>query len=665
MTIDFTELNSNQRFAVEWDQGPILVLAGPGSGKTKVLTSRVSRLLNGSADSYWRVLALTFTTKAATEMRDRVKTQVPNSEFRAKLTTFHSFAVDLLRQHGSHIGIQPNFTIITDDSDRRSLMNEALARVDTYDISFSVENLLPLIDRFMERNGNSGPGIDSLHNQHEEGDVVEQIYKEYRSILLERNLIDFPSLLVESLSLLRNVTGVRKQMHRAYRYICVDEFQDTNLSQYNLLYELVNPETRNLFIVADDDQIIYQWNGASSERLKQVKNDFEMMVVNLPENYRCPPNVVKIANRLIAVNTRRLEEKRDTQAYKVSERNLKVVGVHRFSSFSDEASWVSRSIANRPIGERRKCVVLARTKKLLDEVIEQLNRVSLVGFSGTRKNEFLSPQLKWLHSLLRLANARSSSVNLYKVCKSFCELAGVDVDPNEIVLEGNSGDVDYLREWANTVLKNDLSSISEDMIKKAVLHFLADRLNHGEFLTKAFQWLDRSSETGFRVNNWYDEYASEKETWNSLMNDIYNHYGTRDISLYQMLQELDLRSKAPKPPREAIPCMTIHASKGMEFDHVYLIGMVEDQLPSWMSIKKGKNSPEMEEERRSCFVAITRAQESLHLTFSDKVNNWRKEPSRFLSEMGVLDEAVRPSDCEVGIQGQVMYENAESYRMAS
>lgn len=136
----------------------------------------------------------------------------------------------------------------------------------------------------------------------------------------------------------------------------------------------------------------------------------------------------------------------------------------------------------------------------------------------------------------------------------------------------------------------------------------------------------------------FDEYADEKATWHQLVAEIAAQYGRQEVTLHLLLQELDLRSKAPVPPKDAVPCFTIHASKGMEFDHVYLVGLVEDQLPSWAAVKKGDESREMQEERRNCFVAITRAQETLSLTYSDRVQGWVKQPSRFLAEMGVVTE---------------------------
>lgn len=657
---DPTELNLNQLDAYNWNDGPLIVLAGRGAGKTTTLSCRINRFIEESPGSYWRILALSPTSLTVSEIRSGVKDKTLEYGNRVKILTFHSFSENLLSLHGSHIGLKPDFTTISDKSSRVSILNDVIKKAQGGFSDLTGETLLPAIDRYIEsvRDSNiCGTMADTLGIESRD---LEFIFKKYRNEMIERNMLDVPTLIIEALGLIRGVAGIRKQMYRAYRYICVDELQHTNFPQFQLLCELVNRETNNLFVVADDDQNTDQWNGENPNRIVELRNKLDMKVVNLPENYRCPPNVVKIANRLIRENSKRFKIKKDIEPHR------KVLNVLRFSHFGEESSWVARSIANRPIDERSKCVVLARTKKLLDEVIEQLKSYSLVGFSGLRKNEFLSFQLDWLHSILRLANARSSSVYLYKVCKSFSKLAGIDTNPSDIILNANSRDGDFLREWANSVLKLEPSSIQKELIENAVLTLLADRLNHEEFLTEAFRWLDTTSEK-IGEGNRYQEYYQEKEAWNALIRDIYNHLGVPKISLNQLLQKLDLRSKTPKPPKGAIPCVTIHAAKGMEFDHVYLIGMVEDQLPSWMAIKKGDDSIEMEEERRGCFVAITRTQESLHLTYSDMVNNWRKEPSRFLSEMGVLNQAVRPKDSDVKPPNSIEFTDIESdrYRSAS
>ena len=638
--IDVATLNEKQYEAFCWVEGPLLVLAGPGSGKTRVLTFRIARLIENTPEKHFKVLGLTFTNKAAAEMRERIAALVPNAGERTLLTTFHSFASDLLRQHGHHIGLKPDFTILVQDADRHSLLDEAIDRSNAGHIGQTSERLLPLISRLIENDVSPDMALEVLERgSFENPEVLASVYALYRSLMIERNALDFVGLIAEALGLLESRPGVRKQIQRIYPYICVDEFQDTNLLQYNILRQLVNEKTKNLFVVADDDQLIYQWNGASPERLWALQKEFQMDLLQLPENYRCPPDVVKLANNLILHNLVRFKEKGALTAHKGASK-VSVVTIRGFPQFSDEANWVASGIASRSPEERAKCVVLARTKKLLGQVVDALNEHGVAGYLATRKNEFNSASLQWLHSILRLANSRSSREHLRRACKAFFTLEGIDLNIRDIISHASTEDGDSLRSWAVAALnREEMSESTRQLIKASLIPILLERLDFWHFQEDVFAWLDGLPDITPDFDGVLSEYQEEKETWHQLVNDISTQYGKQEVTLHLLLQELDLRSKSPVPPKDGVPCFTIHASKGMEFNHVYLVGMVEDQLPSWAALKKGDDSREMQEERRNCFVAITRVQETLTLTYSSRVQGWTKQPSRFLFEMGLLESA--------------------------
>ena len=637
--IDLSTLNDNQREAVNWGDGPLLVLAGPGSGKTRVLTYRVASLIETTPDKHFKILGLTFTNKAAAEVRERIAALVPNAGERTLLTTFHSFSADLLRQHGHHVGLKPDFTILVQDADRYSLLDEAIdrARNDSREYGITSEKLLPLVSSLIENNVAAGSALEVLQRgSFNDSEVLASVYGNYRELMIERNALDFPELIAEALSMLERKPGVRKQIQRIYRYVCVDEFQDTNFLQYKILHHLVNPATKNLFVVADDDQIIYQWNGASPERLWELREDFGMRFLQLPENYRCPAVVVKLANSLIAYNFDRSAEKTPLTANKKAS-DEKPVSVRNFDDFEQEIRWVAEDIARRPANVRARCVILARTKKLLEQAVVALEKSGISACLAVRKNEFESAPLQWLHSILRLANSRSSREYLRLTCKVFFSLEGINLDVRNIISHASAGDGDYLRSFARAALdREELFPYTRKLISN-VLPRLSERLDFWSFEKDAFTWFDSLPDTVPVEEGVFDEYREEKDTWRDLVSEISSKYGgEQEVTLHLLLQELDLRSKSPVPSQDAVSCFTIHASKGMEFDHVYLIGMVEDQLPSWAAIKKGDGSREMQEERRNCFVAITRAQETLSLSCSSQMHGWRKKPSRFLYEMGAL-----------------------------
>jgi len=639
LTVNFSTLNANQLKAVQSQDGPVLVLAGPGSGKTLVLTFRIARMIEETPNKHFKILGLTFTNKAAAEMRKRIEALVPNAGERTLLTTFHSLSADLLRQHGHHIGLRPDFTILVQDTDRHSLLDEAIdqAKIDQFDQTS--ERLLPLITRLIENDISPKNAFQILQSgSFADPEELTSVYRCYRELMIERNALDFAGLIAEALGLLKVSAGVRKQLQRIYPYIFVDEFQDTNLSQYKILSQIVNPTTGNLFVVADDDQIICQWHGESSERLWDLKRDFKMELLQLPENYRCPAVVVELANKLMAFNFGRFADKEILQAHNETI-SSSVVRLRGFNDFTEEVNWVAADIARRTAESQGRCAILARTKKLLEHVVKSLDENDIAGYLAARKNEFESASLQWFHSVLSLANSRNSREHLRRICKAFFSLEGIDLNVKDITAHASAEDGDLLRSWAVAALnRSELAPSGRELIKNVLLPVLAERLDFWRFQDYAFQWLDALHDTASDSQVAFDAYEEEKITWKQIVDEISAQYGKQEVSLHLLLQELDLRSKSPKPPRGAIPCFTIHASKGMEFDHVYLVGLVEDHLPSWAAIRNGDCSREMQEERRNCFVAITRAQETLTLTFARNVHGWQKAPSRFLQEMGLLSD---------------------------
>ena len=636
--MDLSSLNDSQRKAVMWQEGPLLVLAGPGSGKTRVLTYRIARLIEETPEKHFRILGLTFTNKAAAEMRERVEGLVQNIGERVVLTTFHSFCADVLRQHGHHIGLRPDFTILGQAADRQGLLDDAIEAVvdEEGQISYTGERLLPLITRLLDLGVAAAEAGNFLKSRKlNEPEVVGSIYAAYRGLMIEKNALDFGALIAETLRLMEEQTAVKKQIQRVYSYICVDEFQDTNLSQYRVLSHLVNVGTKNVFVVADDDQIIYQWNGAKPERLQALRKDFGMTVLQLPENYRCPPEVIDIANELIEYNLDRSPDKERLLAHKPAGKKSPI-RLHEFDDLEEETDWVASDIKEREKSAWGKCAVLARTRRLLDQMVVALASREVPGYLAMRKDEFVCPALQWLHATLRLANARQDREQLRRVCKAFYTLEGIEFNVRDIIAAAAAEEGDYLRAWRKAALESGDSAPKTKALLSRSVQKLADQLDFWIFIEDSFKWFDDLSETSPEDEESFLEYKDEKAAWEDLVKEIVGQYGRDQVTLHVLLQELDLRSKTQSPPKNAVRCFTIHGAKGMEFDHVYLIGLVEDQLPSWAAIKKGEKSREMQEERRNCFVAITRTQETLTLTYSKKVFGWAKGASRFLKEMGLV-----------------------------
>lgn len=622
-----------QRKAAEWDKGPLLVLAGPGSGKTRVLTCRIARILRESHEQSFRLLALTFTNTAANEMRERVAALSPGEEERVLLGTIHSFCADTLRRHGTIVGVNPNFQIYSQNVDLQAIVDEAIRDLKaSFTIVDSDKTILPTIQKAKSRLI-FPESCEERCKDREFGRQLAAVYQAYEDRLAKLNTLDFDSLILRTYQLFTQYPAIAERCCRVYPYICLDEFQDTNQAQYQLIRALTRDKLRNVFVVADDDQIIYQWNGASHQRLQQFKADYSASVIQLPMNFRCPDRVVRLANSLIVNNFGRMAGKEPLKAFKTE---AGYNPVRLLSGFPDaQAEWASIAddIQRQHADHLGRTVILGRNRKMLDGMLRSLQALSLPSMICQRKDEFESTPLKWLHCSLRLANNRLDRRSLEAVAGTFSQLTSLKVDIDEVeefALVNN----DLLRTWIKLVREQtqdaDTLAILDTLQKNLVE--TAGFLSFSRFAIRWFDSLVRSDGQD-DSKEVFASYEDERVAWQNLVKDITSALG-RDLSLEAFLQELDMRSKEIDERPDTIRLMTIHGAKGKEADHVYLIGLVEDELPSFQSKRKGDDSPEMEEERRNCFVAITRTCETLTLSYANSYRGWHKAPSRFLSEMG-------------------------------
>lgn len=623
-------LNDSQLKAVKWNEGPLLVLAGPGSGKTTVLTQRIIRLLKESQRERYRILALTFTQNAAHNMRNRIEEELSEERERAYLTTFHSFCADIIRQHGELTGIKPDFSIMTTDLDREELLLEIIRESIDSDYNFKKEDIhfLPKINSFLEQciEINEEPIPDTDINK------AKYLFYNYLSKMRQTGRIDYAGILYFAWQVLGN-KQVFKHYNIVYKYICVDEYQDTNLAQFKVLSRLVKSDNPNLFVVADDDQIVYQWNGASPERLNQIIGTYKMKIMQLPENYRCPNQVVAIANKMISYNKNRIESKIPSISLNKSDKKP-TVRLEHFENFQDEIKGIADDIKqNKRTSMNTK--IMARTRKLLDDTQTILEKNGLASVVYQRKAEFESPPLRFMHSLLRLFVSRADKVQVQRLSAAFYQLEGINVDIHQVIGMTSLTGGDLLKAWVKIALeREELSKSTRIYVNK--INFDRGLVEYEELLNRTFSWLDTIENTEDQPNsNTFDNYQSEKIIWNSLVDDIQKSINA-ELTLSSFLQELDLRDKSASVPKGAYELITIHGAKGLEFEHVYLIGIVDDILPIYNSIKTGARPESLEEERRSCYVAITRTQKTLTMTYSNRYDNWQKQPSRFLSEMGLI-----------------------------
>lgn len=626
-----SSLTEIQGRAAQWGEGPLLLLAGPGSGKTRVLTSRIARLLDAAPEASFRILALTFTNKAADEMRARVEQLVPDLAHRVFLGTFHSFCADVLRQHGSHVGVRPDFRIYSTKPDLEAVMAQAVKSAADAGVGVRRNDaaLYPVIERL--RANLVGPSDAAEHVPEELADRIEALYSAYEQSLKDSNALDFVSLVYLCVVLFRKYNAVAKIYRTAFTYWNIDEFQDTNSSQYELVRVMSGGKFSNLFVVADDDQIIYQWNGASHKRLEEFKQDFKPDVLQLPTNFRCPPEIVEIANHLIKHNSFRSPGKQDLVAAKASTNSTDTVRLFKFNSDDEEAKAIAADIARRHAGNWGRVTALARTRRLLDVLLRELEAAGVSAVIAQRRDSFVSAPYRFLTSALALANHRRDGRALELLCLTFQQLTGVEIVPEDVAASAKAKGDDFLRAWCEAAQGAHggkppavVASLENDLVRSGAFR---------QFVAHAQEWFAQLAGPSGSLEEKFAGFDDDAAAWGDVYADVIHALG-ESPTLEAFLQEVELRSKEPPPSADTVVLMTVHASKGKEFGHVYLVGLAEDQMPSFQARQKGTHSAEMEEERRNCFVAITRAIDSLTLSYAGRYFGWAKTPSRFLTEMG-------------------------------
>ena len=622
------ELTDIQRRAVSWRDGALLVLAGPGAGKTRVLACRIARLLESSPERRFRVLALTFTNKAAHEMADRVAALVPSMEGRANIGTFHSFCTQVLRQHGVHLGIKPDFAIYSQMEDRQAIVEDAL-RADDKDAWLNESSrFLSMIDDLKARlvePDMAEERIGAMSVAAEDAARVAHVYRMYESRLRLINALDFNSLILDAYRLFSFPAMVR-QYQRTYRYWLIDEFQDTNRAQYALLKRMAGQNFRQIFAVADDDQTIFEWNGASVRRIKELVDDFSCDVVQLPTNFRCPPRIVEAANRLVVYNSRRVASKQPATpaAGSCSTSDEDQIQCRVFETDLKEVAGIAAEIAGLDDAVRGQTAVLTRNRALLEAIHRALTRKGVPAVIAMRRDDFLSPQMRWLVACLKQISRPLDRRNMAALVEAFNSFALPSLDWDGLESRAETDKLTCFRVWIDAVREVGMPRLVAEVVDA-----IADLSDGKAKFTGA---IERVLER-FGSDDPADNLKDDLNAWRRIQREIRDSDGL--ASLDRFLQELQLRSKEPAPMPGTVALATIHGAKGQEFDTVYLIGLAEDVLPSWHSLNKDDGGATLEEERRACFVAVTRTRRRLILSRAREYRGWPKRPSPFLREMGL------------------------------
>ena len=651
----YDTLNPPQREAVAQTEGPVLILAGAGSGKTRVLTHRIAYLMDEKGVNPWNILAITFTNKAAQEMRERVDKLVGFGSESIWVSTFHSACVRILRRHIDNLGYDTNFTIY-DTDDQKSLMKDVCRKmnIDTKiykersllaQISHAKDELLTPDDMEMKAAGD--------YNMKK----VASVYREYQAALRKNNALDFDDLIVKTVELFEKCGAVLEYYQERFKYIMVDEYQDTNTAQFKFI-SLLAQRYQNLCVVGDDDQSIYKFRGANIGNILGFEHVFpDARVIRLEQNYRSTRNILNAANQVIANNT----ERKAKTLWTENEEGSKV-HFRQFLNAYEEAEYVAGEIGKlkrNGLGNYRDCAILYRTNaqsRIFEEKFIAANipykLVGGVNFYARKEIKDLLCYLKTINNarddlaVQRIINvpkrgigattlgrvqdyADNMGISLYEALRVAEEVPSIGRSLSKI-----DGFVTFIQ-----ILK----SKADVMTVEEILQEVIDSTGYVAELEA-----EDTEESRARIEN-IDELISKTVAYQEAMEEQ-----NQSATLSGFLEEVALVADIDTvdPDQDYVLLMTLHSAKGLEFPKVFMVGMEDGIFPSHMTISYGDDG-ELEEERRLCYVGITRAMKDLTLTCAqqrmirgetqyNRVSRFVREIPRELVDLGHTIQEKKP-----------------------
>ncbi len=629
--MDLEKLNPQQREAVTTTEGPLLILAGAGSGKTRVLTHRIAYLIEEKDVAPFRILALTFTNKAAKEMRERVDALVSTDAHSIWVATFHGFCARLLSMEIDKLGYGKAF-IIYDEQDQQSLIGHCIKDLNLNDKIYTKRMLSGI---FSHAKNHSLSPLAFLRETGQPTQVIDA-FQLYEKRLKEANALDFDDLLLCTIRLFEMCPDVLEKYRERFRYILVDEYQDTNLAQYHIV-NLLAKVHRNLCVVGDDDQSIYAWRGADIRNILEFEKDFEgCKVIRLEQNYRSTERILDAANAVIHNNKGRKEKTLWT-----AEKGGEPIDVHEANDERDEAYYICSRIANAArLGSRYDDFAILYRTHAQSRVLEMQLKSFLIPYRVYGGVSFFSrAEVKDILAYLRLIlNPADDEAFLRAV-----NLPPRGIGAKSIVDLVNNAHARGIPFMSAAIDSGDLPARTAakffpflDLFQDLYEQF--DRLPLSEF-TRLL--LDRIKYDAYLKDDKKENYESRAETVEEFVGYIEEFergYTADDGNVLQsFLTNVALFSQADNVDESngCVNLMTLHAAKGLEFPNVFLCGLEEGLFPSGQSIY---DDDKLEEERRLCYVGVTRARKRLYLSYArERTLYGRTEPampSRFLSEMG-------------------------------
>lgn len=618
--MNLEELNERQREAVLYNDGPLLIIAGAGAGKTKTLTTKIAYLIENKNVAPENILAITFTNKAAKEMKDRLFKTIGQTAKYLQVSTFHSFGLKLLRENYDALGYDKNFVIM--DSDDSLTVVKKIIKDIGYDPK--IYNPRAIRNKISScKNEMTSPEAYERYAASDFEKVVQEVYAKYEKKLQRNNSVDFDDLLLLPIELFKKNPDILNKYQDLYQYILIDEYQDTNEAQY-ILTKMLSAKNRKITCVGDDSQSIYSFRGANYKNILNFEKDYkDAKTILLEQNYRSTSNILDAANQVIKNNKMR-KDKNLWTSRGIGEK----IKYYRAFNERDEAQYVIRKIkelTNRNV-EYKDIAVLYRTnaqsRVLEEEMLKENLPYRVIGsfyFYSRKEIKDLIAYLRLIHnskdnvSLLRVINTPKRGIGLKTIENLTIQADAMGVSIYEAISSGKE------LEFKNLIEK--LKEMSKDL----TLTELIDKVLEASGMKKELED-EKTLEAEVRLEN-LEEFKSITKTFEE-------REGL--ISLEDFLLEISLISDVEeyKDDPNRISLMTVHSVKGLEFDHVFVVGMEEGIFPHINSLM---DNSELEEERRLCYVAITRAKDDLHLVNARRRTLFGKEQinpvSRFLGEI--------------------------------
>lgn len=622
-------LSESQSQAVNWGDGAALVLVGPGVEKTLILTDRIARILKSTPNRHFRVLALTHTNRSADQVRDRVEKLVPDSIDRTVIGTFHSFCERLLRLHGTHLGFRSDFRIYSQNSDREELFKDALRLRSARDRGISQDDVrwLRMIDRLRRNLVSPQDAVDNLSDR-ETGEHVARVYRVYEDALRDSNTMDFDSMILNTYRLVKKVPPLANRIQRTYPYWMIDEFQDTTPAQFRLICSLARDNFKNVFVVADNDQLIYRWTRSSYQQILDFRRIFSPRSIQVVEHFRCPTDIIEASNNLISHNFHRT---RENLALSVVPSDIcESITIRPFSTDREEVNGIAQTLADsRDIWGQT--AILARHKWLLRPVKSGLDAVGVKSHLGGCRDQLASPQFVWLDGCLHLSVRPMDRRAFASLVVAGNRIArnDDDFDADSVSIEAMAKGKSFLEFWSDLAARSGDLNLAQ--LSQFAKRLVDSRRNWRGIVGEAVDWLPSIASSNGEVDCDVDE---DRLAWRNAEREVHEQFG-RQIELDEFLQCVSLRSKAAPPEPDSVCLSTIHGSKGLEFDNVWVMGVADSILPAWQSLTPDARPIQLEEERRSLYVAITRTRKRLALSYANQYDGRACDASRFLRELGI------------------------------